>query len=95
MLETLRQATQACLEMRCAGLVTGPIHKGIINQSGIPFTGHTEFLAEISAVSKVVMMLIADQLRVALATTHLPLQEVPAAITQDHLKRRLKFYMMI
>ena len=78
----------ACLERcvdriqagRARGLVTAPVHKGVINDAGIRFSGHTEFLAERSGTPRVVMMLAADDLRVALATTHLPLSEVPAAI---------------
>ena len=67
-----------------SGMVTAPLHKGIINESGIPFTGHTEYLAE-KTHSNVVMLLVADQVRVALATTHLPLSEVPKAIKPELL----------
>ncbi len=84
-LETLRQATQHCLNGQFSALVTGPIHKGIINDAGIPFSGHTEFLAELTE-SYPVMMLACPGLRVALATTHLPLKEVSAAITQTSLE---------
>ena len=59
-------------------MVTGPVHKGIINEAGIPFTGHTEMLAERSGTPRVVMMLAGGGLRVALATTHLALRDVPA-----------------
>lgn len=86
-LETLRQATDACIAGHCDGLVTGPVQKSIINDAGIPFSGHTEFLAERCNVDKVVMMLASEQLRVALVTTHLPLSAVPAAITNDNLQR--------
>ncbi len=72
-LNTLRQATTRCLERDCHALVTGPVHKGVINEAGIAFSGHTEFLAELSKVKQVVMMLACEGLRVALATTHLPL----------------------
>ena len=89
-LATLSQATRDCLEGSCAALVTGPIHKGIINAAGIPFTGHTEFLADLTQVPKVVMMLATEGLRVALATTHLPLAQVPAAITRPGLQRVLE-----
>ncbi|MDX1334890.1 MAG: 4-hydroxythreonine-4-phosphate dehydrogenase PdxA, partial [Gammaproteobacteria bacterium] len=68
-------------------LVTGPVHKGVINEAGIAFTGHTEYLAEKSGGHHPVMMLATEQLRVALATTHLPLSEVPAAITPERLER--------
>lgn len=86
-LETLSRATDACKSGDCQGLVTGPVQKSIINDAGIPFSGHTEFLAERCEVDKVVMMLASEQLRVALVTTHLPLSAVPAAITGDNLLR--------
>jgi 4-hydroxythreonine-4-phosphate dehydrogenase len=73
-----------------AALVTGPVHKGIINQAGIVFTGHTEFLAQLCGVSQVVMMLAAPGLRVALATTHLPLRKVSDAITRQSLEGTLR-----
>lgn len=72
-----------------SALVTGPVHKGIINEAGIAFTGHTEWLAEKAGNLPVVMMLACDQLRVALATTHLPLRDVASAITLDGLKTTL------
>ncbi len=84
-LETLRQAVDGCRDGHFAALVTGPVHKGIINEAGIPFTGHTEFLAERTATPRVVMMLATPGLRVALATTHLPLREVADAITPELL----------
>ncbi len=89
-LETLRLAADCCLEGHAAGLVTGPVHKGVINDSGIAFSGHTEFLAERAGVDRVVMMLAAGALRVALATTHLPLSRVSQAITQASLTRTLE-----
>jgi 4-hydroxythreonine-4-phosphate dehydrogenase len=79
--ETLRRATAACLEGRARGLITGPVQKSLINAAGIPFTGHTEFLAELCGGLRPVMMLVAGSLRVALATTHVPLSRVPAAIS--------------
>jgi 4-hydroxythreonine-4-phosphate dehydrogenase len=79
--ETLRRATAACLEGRARGLITGPVQKSLINAAGIPFTGHTEFLAELCGGPRPVMMLVAGSLRVALATTHVPLSRVPAAIS--------------
>ncbi|NKB46528.1 MAG: 4-hydroxythreonine-4-phosphate dehydrogenase PdxA [Legionellales bacterium] len=82
-LETLQFATQACLNQQFDALVTAPVHKGIINDAQIPFTGHTEFLAELTHTQRVVMMLAADELRVALVTTHLPLVKVPSAITGE------------
>jgi 4-hydroxythreonine-4-phosphate dehydrogenase len=84
-LETLRRATALCQTGACAALVTGPVHKGIINDAGIPFTGHTEFLAALTHTPRVVMMLATPGLRVALATTHLPLRAVADAITQPLL----------
>ncbi len=88
-LETLRRATALCQQGHCAALVTGPVHKGIINDAGIPFTGHTEFLAELTRTPQVVMMLATPGLRVALATTHLPLRAVADAITQPLLREVL------
>ncbi len=72
------------------GMVTAPLHKGIINDAGIPFTGHTEFLAQLTHAELPVMMLAADSLRVALATTHLPLKDVSAAITQGSLRQVIR-----
>ena len=88
-LNTLDIATQHCLDNTCSALVTGPVHKGIINQSGVDFTGHTEYLANLSNTDKTVMMLATDGLRVALATTHLPLSEVPKHIQTDSLKETI------
>ena len=89
-LNALQRAVEGCMSGEFSGLITGPMHKGIINEAGIPFTGHTEYLAELSKTKKVVMMLAAPeskhQLRVALATTHLPLSQVSQAITQQNLK---------
>jgi 4-hydroxythreonine-4-phosphate dehydrogenase len=84
-LECLRGAVSKCQSGACDALVTGPVHKGIINDAGIDFSGHTEFLAELTATPMPVMMLVADTLRVALATTHLALTEVSAAITPERL----------
>lgn len=68
-----------------AGMVTAPLHKGVINDAGIPFSGHTEYLADISHTPQVVMMLAGNGLRVALATTHLPLKDIAAAINRPLL----------
>ena len=87
-LDTLARASDACRAGRCAALVTGPVHKGVINEAGIAFTGHTEFFAA-RAAADVLMLLAGPQLRVALATTHLPLAAVPAAITPERLRRAL------
>jgi len=81
----LHRAVQGCLRHEFDALVTGPVHKGVINDAGIAFTGHTEFLAAESDTAQVVMMLAAPGLRVALATTHLPLSAVSRAITREHL----------
>jgi 4-hydroxythreonine-4-phosphate dehydrogenase len=89
-LETLERAGQGCLDGRFAAVVTAPVHKGVINDAGVPFTGHTEFFAELTRAPLPVMMLAADQLRVALATTHLPLKDVAAAITPQRLKQVLR-----
>lgn len=83
-LESIRQATLGCMDGTFAAMVTAPVHKGIINDAYIPFSGHTEFIAEITGGSPV-MMLATPGLRVALATTHLPLSQVSAAITQTSL----------
>ena len=89
-LETLQTATRLCLDNQVSAMVTAPVHKGIINEAGIPFSGHTEFLAEQCQVALTVMMLATEGLRVALATTHLPLKDVPAAITPSSLMRVLR-----
>lgn len=83
-LETIANGVTACLEGRFDALVTAPVHKGIINEAGIAFTGHTEFIAAISGGDPV-MMLTAPGLRVALATTHLPLAEISRSITRERL----------
>ncbi|AMX01523.1 4-hydroxythreonine-4-phosphate dehydrogenase PdxA [Microbulbifer thermotolerans] len=88
-LETLSSAAQGCLSRRFDALVTGPVHKGVINDAGIPFSGHTEFFADLAGVERVVMMLAAEDLRVALVTTHLPLKDVSAAITGPHLEQTI------
>ena len=89
-LQTLRVATESCLAGQFAALVTGPVHKGVINQAGYPFSGHTEYLAELSRSGQPVMMLTTTGLRVALATTHLPLREVSDAITPELIEKCLR-----
>jgi 4-hydroxythreonine-4-phosphate dehydrogenase len=89
-LETLRRALQGCMSGEFSGMVTAPVHKGIINDAGIPFTGHTEYLAEHTQTPLVVMMLAGGGMRVALATTHLPLREVADAITPPLLENVLR-----
>jgi 4-hydroxythreonine-4-phosphate dehydrogenase len=86
-LSMLDRAMEGCLQGEFDAMVTAPLHKEIINQAGIPFTGHTEYLAQKLEASMPVMMLATPGLRVALATTHLPLAEVPAAITPQRLKQ--------
>ncbi|CNJ04544.1 MULTISPECIES: 4-hydroxythreonine-4-phosphate dehydrogenase PdxA [Yersinia] len=83
--ETLAKACDGAISGEFAALVTGPVQKSIINDAGIPFIGHTEFFADRSHCPRVVMMLATEELRVALATTHLPLLAVPGAITQASL----------
>lgn len=89
-LQTLETAARTCLAGQAQGLVTAPVQKSVINDAGIPFSGHTEFLAELCGAPMPVMMLVADTLRVALATTHLPLREVPQALTRDTLMAVLR-----
>jgi 4-hydroxythreonine-4-phosphate dehydrogenase len=86
---SLETAAGACLQGLCDGIVTGPVHKAAINAGGIPYSGTTELLAA-QARREVVMMLANDVVRVALATTHLPLRAVPDAITADGLERTLR-----
>lgn len=94
-LDALTRATRGCLSGEFSALITGPVHKGIINEAGIPFTGHTEFLAGLTSTPQVVMMLAGRMhgsnawLRVALATTHLPLRAVADAITTTRLTTTL------
>lgn len=84
-LETLQLALDGSLDGRFDAIVTAPVHKGVINDAGFEFSGHTEFFADGAGVPKVVMMLATDNLRVALATTHLPLTAVSDAISRDSL----------
>jgi 4-hydroxythreonine-4-phosphate dehydrogenase len=89
-LDTLITATDGCTDGKFDAMVTAPVHKGIINQAGIAFTGHTEFLAEHTHTEQVVMMLVGGGLRVALATTHLPLNQVSQAITRESLETTIR-----
>ncbi len=86
-LNTLDRALEGCLSGEFDAMVTAPLHKGVINDAGIPFSGHTEYLAKHSNAPLPVMMLAADKFRVALATTHLPLKDVSAAITETSLSK--------
>ncbi|MEO6421729.1 MAG: 4-hydroxythreonine-4-phosphate dehydrogenase PdxA [Candidatus Nitrotoga sp.] len=88
-LKLLTRAMQGCQSGEFAGMITLPVHKGIINDAGIPFTGHTEFLAEKLQTEQVVMMLVGGGMRVALATTHLPMRQVADAITPALLENVL------
>jgi 4-hydroxythreonine-4-phosphate dehydrogenase len=89
-LALLGRAADGCISGEFSAMVTAPVHKGVINDAGIVFTGHTELLAERTGAQQVVMMLAGGGLRVALATTHLALKQVPAAITQQGLERILR-----
>ena len=85
-IEALDKAITGCLANTYSALITGPINKAVINDAGIPFSGHTEYLADHSDTEHVVMLLATEGLRVALATTHLPLSEVAGAITSELLE---------
>lgn len=85
----LDAAIAGCMRGDYSALLTGPMQKSVVNDAGIAFSGHTEYLAEKSGVEDVVMLLMTDAMRVALATTHLPLAQVPNALTQPLLERRL------
>lgn len=89
-LDLLDTALAGCVSGEFAAMVTAPVHKGVINDAGIPFTGHTEYLAERTNTPRVVMMLAGAGLRVALVTTHLALKDVPAALTRSALETTLR-----
>ncbi|MGQ0545356.1 MAG: 4-hydroxythreonine-4-phosphate dehydrogenase PdxA [Betaproteobacteria bacterium] len=89
-LEVLERAIDGCLKGEYDAMVTAPVQKSVINDAGIAFTGHTEYLAARAKAEHVVMMLVGGGLRVALATTHLRLMDVPAAITRENLLRTLR-----
>ena len=89
-LALLDRAVRGCLDGEFDALVTAPVQKSVINDAGIAFTGHTEYLAERAKAAHVVMMLVGGGLRVALATTHLPLSEVPKAINRENLLQTLR-----
>lgn len=93
-LNMLSHAIDGCLNKQFDAMVTAPVHKGVINDAGIAFSGHTEFIAEHTNTPQVVMMLVGGNqsrpLRVALATTHLPLKDVPNAITQNSLEATIR-----
>lgn len=85
-LATLERAVDLVISRHASALVTGPVHKGVINDAGIHFSGHTEMLAKHAGVAQVVMMLAAPGLRVCLVTTHLPLRKVADALTPERLE---------
>lgn len=89
-LDTLTQAAQGCLSGEFAAVVTGPVHKGVINRAGVSFSGHTEFFAQQSDTAQVVMMLATEGLRVALVTTHIPLAYVSKAVTEERLQQVIR-----
>ena len=89
-LDILDRAIAGCKSGEFAGMVTAPVHKGIVCDAGVPFSGHTEYLAEATGTPLVVMMLVGGGMRVALATTHLPLKDVAAAITRPLLTDTLR-----
>ena len=84
-LRLIDRAVLGCQRREFSAMVTAPVHKSVINDAGIPFTGHTEYIATLCRVPLPVMLLVAGKLRIALATTHLPLRAVPDAITHDGL----------
>ncbi|MGI1680170.1 MAG: 4-hydroxythreonine-4-phosphate dehydrogenase PdxA [Cellvibrionaceae bacterium] len=88
-LNTLDIAIELCQKKKVHAMMTAPVHKGVINEAGIPFSGHTEYLADKTKTKKVVMMLATEGLRVALVTTHLPLAAVPKAITKKNLNETI------
>ena len=81
--EAIELAVQACLQSEAAALVTAPINKAVLNEAGFPFPGHTEFLGHLTGARRAVMMLASDQLRVVPLTIHVPVAEVPAAISKQ------------
>ena len=85
-LQTLERACQGSMTGEFDAIVTGPVHKGVINRAGVAFSGHTEFFAERSNTPLVVMMLATEGLRVALVTTHIPLAYVSQAVTAERLE---------
>lgn len=89
----LQRATDGCLAGRFQAMVTGPVQKSIINEAGIAFSGHTEFLRDRCEVDEVLMLLVGGDLRVGLATTHLPLAEVPSALTRTLVESKLSLLL--
>ena len=88
-IELLKRGVELCKTYKKSALVTAPVQKSVINQAGIKFTGHTEFLADLTGTRTPVMLLVAKNMRVALATTHLPLREVVSVINRQSLKKTI------
>ena len=89
----LQRAADGCLAGRFQAMVTGPVQKSVINEAGIPFSGHTEFLRDRSGAEDVLMLLQSGDMRVGLATTHLPLAEVPSALTRSLIRSKLSLLL--
>lgn len=89
-LETLKIAVEGCVNHKFHALITGPVNKAVINQAGVSFSGHTQFLAKLTNTEHTVMMLMTDQLKVALLTDHIPLSQVSKTITKELLFRSIK-----
>jgi 4-hydroxythreonine-4-phosphate dehydrogenase len=89
-ISTIKSAVKLVRSGQAGALVTGPVNKAVINDAGIPFSGHTELLAELSGIRKVVMMLATDVFRVALVTTHLPLRDVADAVTLENVRKTIQ-----
>lgn len=89
-LQGISVAANMCLQQQAAAMVTAPVHKGVINAAGFPFSGHTEYLAALSHTPQVVMLLSGQHLKVALVTTHIPLKSVPVHLTPVLLERTLR-----
>lgn len=85
-IQTLETAAKICMDKMANNIVTGPVNKSVINDAGIAFSGHTEFFADYCNVRQTVMLFVVDTLKVAIATTHLPLQDVSKALTKEHLR---------
>lgn len=89
-LEILNVAGRACVDEIASAVVTAPIHKAIINQSGYAFSGHTEFFSDLAGGMQVVMMLLTEKMKMTLLTTHIPLSVVPSKITRENLQKTIK-----
>jgi len=89
-IESLRLAAELCLQHEADAIVTGPVNKAVINEAGIAFSGHTEFFAQQAGIAQTVMLFVVDKIKIAIATTHLPLASVPAAITPSLLNSCLR-----